>query len=219
MVDELMFFLKGVLVGLLASMPPGPVMVMCLQRTLNRNGISGLVSGLGAASADTLFAIMALFSLSMVMSFIESHTLWLKALGGLMVIFIGLSIYRKNPVMQMRKNRTKKGNLLGDFISIFLLTFTNPAYILAFVALFAAVGLGDHPNLLSGVLMIMGVLIGAASWWLLLTFVVSSVRHKFRLRHLVMINKICGIVIMALGVIAILSLVFNLAFVDKIIPS
>ena len=134
-------FLKGIVIGLLASIPLGPIGVMCIQRTLSKSQRSGFVSGLGAASADTLFATVALFSLTVVLSFIEDNMVIIKVLGGISVIIVGMTILLKNPVGQIRRNRAGKGsNLWSDYLSVLLITLANPAYILIFVALFAALG-------------------------------------------------------------------------------
>lgn len=205
---ELLF--KGILIGLLASIPLGPIGVMCIQRTLSRNHRSGFVSGLGAACADTLFATLALFSLAFVLSFIENNILLVKAIGGICVIIVGVKIFLSNPVVQIRKNRAGKTNLWQDFISMFLITLANPPFILIFVALFAAFGI-THEGLGNegGVLMLAGVLGGASLWWFSLTFVVDLVRRRFRPRHLLWINRISGAVIVALGASAILLMFVN----------
>ena len=108
-------FLKGIVIGLLASIPLGPIGVMSIQRTLSKSQRSGFVSGLGAASADTLFATVALFSLTVVLSFIEDNMVIIKVLGGISVIIVGMTILLKNPVGQIRRNRAGKGsNLWSD---------------------------------------------------------------------------------------------------------
>lgn len=94
-------FLKGIVIGLLASIPLGPIGVLCIQRTLCKSHKAGFVSGLGAASADTLFATIALFSLTFVLSFIESYMAVIKVLGGILVIIVGMTILLKNPVGQI----------------------------------------------------------------------------------------------------------------------
>ena len=81
------------------------------------------MSGLGAASADTLFATIALFSLTFVLSFIESYMAVIKVLGGILVIIVGMTILLKNPVGQIRKNRAGKGNnLWSDYLSVLFVT-------------------------------------------------------------------------------------------------
>ena len=198
--------IKGILVGLLASIPLGPIGIMCIQRTLCNSHRSGFVSGLGAATADTIFAIVALFSLSIVMSFIENNLIFIKVLGGIAVIVVGMTIFLKNPVVQIKRNRAGKTSLWSNYISVFLITLTNPAFILMFVALFAAFGVSyEVVGYCDGIIMILGVFCGTSLWWFLLTFSISFLRKKFRPRHLLWMNRISGAIIVVLGAIAILS--------------
>ena len=95
---EFIALLKGIVIGLVASIPLGPIGVMCIQRTLSKSHRSGFISGLGAATADSLFATVALFSLTVVMSFIENYIAIIKALGGISVIIVGMAIFLKNPL-------------------------------------------------------------------------------------------------------------------------
>jgi threonine/homoserine/homoserine lactone efflux protein len=207
----LLILCKGILIGLVASIPLGPIGVICIQRTLSKSYRSGFVSGLGAALADTLFATIAMLFLSVVLVFIETHIDLLKVLGGICVIIAGMRIFLRNLVLQIRRNRTKKNNLWGDFLSLFLLTFTNPAYILMFMALFAAFGIRRAGLPMGDVaLLIAGVYGGATLWWLLLTSLVNLFRKKFRPRHLLALNRISGGLIVLLGAVSILSLFINM---------
>jgi threonine/homoserine/homoserine lactone efflux protein len=176
---------------------------------------------LGAASADLIFAIVAVFSLTLVTAFVESHMLLLKMIGGICVVVMGVYIFLKNPAVQIRKNRAGKGSLWSDFITIFFLTLTNPAFILVFVTLFAATGVGQTPtanNLLSNVLLLAGVYLGGNTWWFTLTSLVSMLRNRFRPRHLLWINRISGALITALGVLAIVSMFFETPIDGMSIP-
>lgn len=192
-------------------MLPGPIWVLCVQRTLSKNQTSGFVSGLGASAADTIFAIIAFFSLSLVVSFIEKNTQIITVIGGLIVAVIGVNIFFSNPVVQIRRNRAGKKNLWQDFLSVFGITIVNPVYIFVFIALFAAFGV-SHENLgmFNGTLMITGVFLGASSWWFLLTFLINLFRNRFRPRHLLYINRIAGAVIVVLGLGAILLMLLNI---------
>ena len=183
---EFIALLKGIVIGLVASIPLGPIGVMCIQRTLSKSHRSGFISGLGAATADSLFATVALFSLTVVMSFIENYIAIIKALGGISVIIVGMAIFLKNPAVQIRRNRAGKGSL-SEAITFpcFSSRWPIPAFILIFVALFAAWGISyDGIGFTDGMIMILGVLGGASLWWFTLTFCVSLLRKNFRPRHL-----------------------------------
>ncbi len=206
MSDMLSILLHGILIGLLASIPLGPIGVLCIQRTLNKRFLSGLFSGFGAATADVIFATIALFFYSIVLPYIEQHIHIIKVVGGLLIIAIGLKLYLEKTVSKLRRNRQSKRGYVKDFFSIFGLTLSNPAYILVFFGWFAAFKIGDyHFTFFTHILMIIGVLIGATFWWFVLISIVNHLRKKFTIKHIFYINKIAGLVISLLGVAAIVT--------------
>ena len=182
-------FLRGILIGLVVSMfSIGPVGVLCIQRTLSKGQRSGFFSGLGAATADTVYATVAFFAIAFVHGFIEQNQLLLKIIGGAFVVVVGLYIFFQNPVVQIRRNRSGKVSLWRDFLSIFLFTIANPAISLVFVGLFAMFGISNDAGYINGVAMLVGVLAGAAGWWFLFTFVLNIYRKRFRPRYLLWMN-------------------------------
>lgn len=201
---------KGILMGLLGSIPLGPIGVLCIQRTLSKKFRSGFYSGLGAATADTIFAIIAIFFYSIVMSFIESQMQLMTVLGGAIIMAIGVSIYFKKSSLYVRKNRTVSNDYFKDYFSTLGLTIANPTYILVFIALFTTVGVDNHNmSFLNGLFVILGVFCGASMWWLTLTYTINKIRLKFKPYHLVIINKVAGAVIFTLGLVAVIGAVFQ----------
>lgn len=199
------YFIRGVVTGFVASVFIGPVAVMCIQRTLSKNQRSGFVSGLGAATADTFYATLAFFSLSLIEPFLTRNATAITIIGSLIVISIGFSIFFKNPVVQIRRNRTGKSNLWQDYISIFLFTMANPGCFAIFVGLFSVFGLSSDMGEVNGVGVLAGVLAGAAAFWFGLSVTVNLVRKKFRPRHLLWMNRISGAIIVVIGLLAIIS--------------
>ena len=204
---DMMLLIKGVIMGLMGSIPLGPIGVLCIQRTLSGRFRSGFASGLGAATADTIFATVALFFYSLVMSFIESRMTLLTVIGGIIVIVIGVSLFVRKTKVQIRRNRVGGKKVFKDYISTFLLTLTNPAYILVFIAIFSSMGIDRDGNMsiADGVLILSGVAAGACSWWFALTFAIDKLRGRFRPRHLVVLNRAAGVLIFVLGVVAVIS--------------
>lgn len=199
----LVLLLKGVIVGLLASIPLGPIGVICIQRTINKGRLSGFMSGIGAATADTIFATVAGFSLTLVINFIEEKQLIFQVVGGFIIMILGVSIFYTNPIRQLKRHRKNKSSILEDYLSVLFLTITNPMAVFLFVGLFAAVGIGSPGgNVFYAGILLSGVFLGAATWWLVLSSVVNRFRAKFRLKQLWYINKISGGVIFILGLIA-----------------
>ncbi|MFA7116621.1 MAG: LysE family transporter [Bacteroidales bacterium] len=197
-------FIKGIIVGLLASIPLGPVGVLCLQRTLNKGRESGFITGMGSALADTFFAAVALLSLAFVDLFLSKYHNETLIIGGIIVLLFGVSILFKNPIKQIRRPKTSKKGLVGDFFSANFIVITNPGALFILLGLFAFIGIDTTANETNMLLAItlLGVFIGASSWWFLLTAIVNHFRNKFRLRQLLYINQISGIIIIVLGMIS-----------------
>lgn len=218
-VEILKTLFDGTCVGLASSVTVGPVAVLCIQRTLSKGGLSGITSGMGVACADTLLAILAFSVYSLLKSYIDEYNTLIQICGGVFVVIVGIFIFFKNPVPQIRKNRAGHSVLWQDFASMFGFTLANFVviipYILAFFTMFN-VGLTDGAeavasgatkisNLATNVLIISGFLLGASLWWVALTSIINIFRRRFRPRHMLTINRVAGIVISALGVIALVS--------------
>ncbi len=207
---------RSVMVGIAASITVGPVAVLCIQRTLSKSRRSGLISGLGVASADTIMALVAFFFYSVLQGPIEEYNSILRIAGGLFVVGVGAYIFFQNPVVQIRQNRAGRSSPWQDFASIFGLTLANflmvIPYILAFFAVFkiSTGEASDTSSLLSGLIVTSGFFAGAVGWWTLLSFVINLFRSKFRPRHMLTINHIAGLIIGLLGVYTILSTFINI---------
>lgn len=195
------YLLKGIIVGLSASIPLGPIGVLCIQRTLNKGRLSGFVSGLGAAAADCFYAIVAGFSISVIIDSLVEYQVYLRIFGGLILLFMGYKLLITNPGVQLRKQlKKKRAGLFGDFFSIFGLTISNPITIFVFAAVFAGFGMvNKESQFVSVLILVFGVLLGATLWWFALSSVVSIFRKKFKLRRMLMLNRIAGVLVIAFG--------------------
>lgn len=206
---EVIFFLKGIIVGLLASIPLGPVGVLCIQRTLNKGRMSGFLSGMGAASVDAIFALIAAMGLTFIINFIEQQRFFIQIIGGIVLIIMGLIVFYKNPVKQMRRQKRGKSTPYQDFFSVFLLTLSNPVAVFLFVAALASIDIVSVESpILSTLFVVSGVFLGALLWWVMLISFVDLFRKKFRLKQLWWINKIAGVLITAFGIFAILAIFY-----------
>ncbi|MBQ2024091.1 MAG: LysE family transporter [Alistipes sp.] len=212
LITILEIFLRGLAVGLAASITVGPVAVLCIQRTLSKTTRAGVFSGLGVACADTLMAIIAYFFYAMMQAQIERYSHILSIVGGIFVVIVGVFIFFQNPVPQIRRNRAGNTTLWKDFASMFGFTIANFVVVIPYIlAFFAMFGVGtasesrDVASMLTSLLMIGGFFCGACAWWTMLTLVISLFRRRFRPRHLLTINHIAGIIVGLLGIYTILS--------------
>lgn len=213
MIQEILIYAKyllnGVLVGFTASIPLGPIGVLCIQKTLNKGRMSGLASGIGAATADTIYAIIAGFGLTFITNFVVSQQFYLRLISAVALFYLGLKIFRTNPAIQLRRDSQKSPNLLADYLSILFLTISNPLTLLLFGAVFAGFGIIEgNADFKSICLLICGVFMGAFLWWTLLTGIVNLFRSKFRLKRLWWINKITGAAIIVFSIVAVISVFF-----------
>jgi len=204
-------FIKGVLVGMGASIPLGPLGVMCVQKTLSKGRMSGFFTGLGASISDTFYAAFAIAGLALIQEFVRNYEISVLFFGGLIVMAIGLKIFLTNPVKQIRGNKDDR-RLFEDFISSFIMTVTNPGALFLILGLFAFVGVDVNRGSpwATIISLLAGVFAGALGWWLILSNGINLFRKKFRLRQLLLINRISGAVIMVLGFITLLEGLYHL---------
>lgn len=199
------FFVRGLLLGFSIAAVVGPICLLCIQRTLHKGFLYGLVTGLGAATADGIYGSIAAFGLTVIATFLASKQEWIHLVGGLFLIYLGIKTALSKPAERAAK--VQANNFLGAYASTFLLTLTNPLTIISFAAVFAGIGLGERGNnLFSAALVVCGVFLGSALWWLLLAGGISLLRGKFTQRWLLWINRISGAAILLCGLLALLSL-------------
>ena len=205
---------KGIIIGLCASVPLGPIAVLCIQRTLSKGRNSGLFTGLGAAVCDTFFAAIALLSLSFVSRFISDYRGWVMLAGGIIVSAVGILLFRKNPVKQIQRLKSGKPAHLKDFFSSFLMALSNPGAFFLMLGLFAFIGLNTesarHGYIAATALT--GVLTGACFWWTILVYCINRFRNRLRIKQLIILNRLAGVAIMALGLISTFQGIFRLVY-------
>jgi len=200
-----MIILHGMFLGLLIAIPVGPIGMLCVQRTLLRGKISGLISGLGAATADAFYGSVAAFGLVVISGFLLEQRDVLSIVGGLFLIYIGLKSFYSEPKALDLKRRTKAG-LLQDYLSTLFLTLTNPTTILSFLVLFAGTGFrGQH--FLAALTLVVGVFLGSAIWWILLSFGIGALRSRVKNFSLETLGKVSGLIIAIFGLIVLVKVV------------
>ena len=201
---EPVFLLKGLIIGFAMALPVGPAGIMCIRKTLAGGHSQSLIIGLGAATADSLYSSIAAFGLTFVSDVITSQQLWLRLVGGGLLLFIGIRTFRaklKDPMLPFNI----KG-LFGSYVSAFFLALTNPVTFFAFVAVFAAFGLGHRISIISACILVLGVFMGSCLWFLTLGYIATFFRKKLDSDGLRWVNRISGGLIIFSGVAALVSL-------------
>lgn len=203
---DTVFFLKGLIIGFVIAAPVGPIGVLCARRTLMHGRRAGFFSGMGAATADAIYGFIAAFGLTFISAFLVDHEFTLRLVGGGLLLYLGAKAFLARPVKKTDLPRSAR-HYAGMYTSTFFLTLTNPMTILSFAAVFAGFGLaGTKGSILSAGVVILGVFLGSAVWWLFLVGLFSLYRRRFQAHQLVWVNRIAGTIITASGILALLSL-------------
>src|SRR5690242_10857228 len=199
------FVIRGLILGFSIAAPVGPIGVLCIRRTLAAGRAAGLVSGLGAATADMCYGAVAAFGLTVVSGLLIGQSIWIRLVGGAFLCYLGIRTFLSKPAEQPAT--TGKYSLAGAYASTLLLTLTNPSTILSFVAIFAGLGLASTGgSYVASAQLVLGVFLGSALWWLLLSTGVSLLRSRLDLRALRWVNRLSGLILLTFGLIALLSL-------------
>jgi threonine/homoserine/homoserine lactone efflux protein len=190
---------QGLVLGFSIAAPVGPVGVLCIRRSMARGFRSGLVSGLGAASADAVYGTIAAAGLTLVADFLVRQQLWLGLLGGGFLLYLGVKTFASKPAVESA--RPEIGSVSGDYFSTLLLTLSNPMTIFSFAAIFSAMSAQTLPVFrFSAFLLVLGVFLGSASWWLILSGSVGLLRSRLTPAMLGWINRISGLVIIGFAI-------------------
>lgn len=203
---DLAFFWKGFLIGLAIAAPVGPIAVLCIRRTLEQGGWSGFATGLGAATADGIYGAIAAFGIAAVSDRLVDWQDPIRVFGGLALVFIGWRIFTSKPDAPIKGSAVS--GVGAAYLSAVFLTLTNPATILYFVAVFAGLGLAEADTDGSrAAVLVSGVFIGSAAWWLVLVGIVSRARRFLTPNRRIWINRFSGTILIAFGLLAIASIV------------
>lgn len=188
--------MKGFLLGLSIAAPVGPIGLLCIRRTLTYGRMNGFITGLGAASADTIYGCIAALGLSFVTRFLMKQAEWLHMAGALFLIYLAIRTFKSTVAREEANVREGKGYLRA-YSSTLLLTLTNPMTIVSFAGLFAGLNMDDHAT--SAAWLVAGVSAGSAAWWLLLSQIVGSFRNRLNEKAMRTINYVAAFVLLGFG--------------------
>jgi threonine/homoserine/homoserine lactone efflux protein len=203
---ENFYLLKGMILGLSVAAPIGPVSVLVIRRTLSSGHKFGFLSGLGATTAVTTYSLIAALGLTFVTNLLLGQQFLFRLIGGIFLCYLGVKIFLSKLA---EKGASAKGeSLFRSYLSVLFLTITNPLAILTFSGMFAGLGLAQEGvNYISGLQVVLGVSIGSATWWLLLSIGVSLLQNRINSKVLSWVNRISGIIVVIFGLIALFGLI------------
>lgn len=198
----------GIAIGLIIAAPVGPINLMCVQRTLQHGFLSGVAAGIGAAIGDGIFATIAAFGITWLTELIEGNSTWIQGVGGVLLLAMGARTYFIPPGHQVPKvdqNWAHHGGLIG---TTFLLTITNPATLIGYIAVISGVknfvaGPGDY---LAATVLVASVMAGSFLWFVVVARIATQFRQRFEGIGLTMINRASGVVIAVFGALVLIDL-------------
>jgi threonine/homoserine/homoserine lactone efflux protein len=201
-------FLKGLVVGFLVATPVGPIGLLCIQRTLSEGKMHGLVSGLGAATADAVYGLIAALGLTVISNFLFKEQFWFRLIGGLFLCYLGTKILLSKPRGQASSANGSRH--ISNYGSTFFLAITSPVTVLVFAAVFAGLGVVSPGSYyLSVGLSVAGVFTGSALWWFMLCGIAGIFHGKISYDKLTGLNKVSGIIVTVFGLSFLLFLIIG----------
>lgn len=205
----LAYFLRGLVIGFSIAAPVGPIGLLCIRRTLALGRAVGLVSGLGAATADAAYGAVAGFGLTALSGFLVQWQTPMRLIGGVFLCYLGVRTFLAHPASRSAERESR--GLVGAYLSTLGLTLTNPSTILSFVAIFAGLGLGTSGAAAGGdyagaSVLVGGVFLGSAAWWLILSGMTGAVRGRFSPAGMRWVNRLSGAILTGFGLTALWAL-------------
>ena len=197
--DILDFIFKGILIGVIASAPMGPVGILCIQRTLNKGRWYGFITGVGAAISDIMEPLQD-----------PTNQFILQISGSIILMLFGIYCFVSDPTKKMRKGGKTKGTLFHNGLTAFLVTFSNPLIIFLFVATFAQFAFIQPSRPIEMGIGLASIPLGALIWWYGLTWLVNKIHDIFNMNGILIINKIIGSVVIIFSLIMLIGTIFNL---------
>jgi threonine/homoserine/homoserine lactone efflux protein len=197
--------LRGLIIGFTIAAAVGPISLLTIRRTIAHGQLYGLISGLGVATADASYAGIAAFGLTAITGMLVSGRFLLGIVGGAIIVLLGMRTMRSHPG-EVARDADRPG-LPSAYVSIFLLTMTNPMTILSFAAVFAGIGLAAGSSFVDALEITLAVWLGSSLWWVVLTSIVGWFREKVSTTALLWVNRISGAALVVFGIVAIIAVV------------
>lgn len=205
---EMLLFGKGIVLGFSVAAPVGPIGILCMDRSLRHGKLSGFSTGMGAAAADTLYGAIAAIGIASVMGFLAGYEIELRFIGGVLLLIVAWRMYITPPPVFQQRAPGQKRPLGRLFTESFILTISNPMTILGFMAVYAGLGI-QASNMKEIWIVLLGVFLGSAVWWLSLSIGTVLLRQKLTPKFLERFSRGAGIMIGIFGLIALVQSVFQ----------
>ena len=206
-------FIQGIIVGLTIAVPVGPISLVCIHRTVANGRLHGIVSGLGVATSDSLYAAVAFLGLTAVSGLIIDHQAVFRLVAGIALVLVGIQVFRSLPAVV--RDGTNPESYIRDYLSLFMIAAANPLTIIFFITILPGFGVMAHgTTLIAAVPFVAGVFLGSVVWWIILCGSLGSVRSRVSIENFRRINQVSGILISCFGA----GMLFFLLVVPGFLP-
>jgi threonine/homoserine/homoserine lactone efflux protein len=194
--------LQGIFLGVIVSVPVGPVNVICLQGTVKYGKLYGFKSTIGGTLADSIYAAIAIMGLNVFIAFVNKNQFIFEMVSSLVILTFGTILLMNKTVKNEWTNQTTPVRCVGNSVKSFFLTISNPLTVLFFVAYLANFKIsGGSLNYMLIICFVLGVVIGSMLWFYSLSSVVAHFKHRLNINHFHKINKVCGYLLCILALI------------------
>jgi threonine/homoserine/homoserine lactone efflux protein len=204
-----MYLLKGFIIGMLVSLPIGPLGLLAIQRTLNKGWKTGFLSAVGTATSELIYSSIAILGISFIDDFLKRHRLLITGLTGILFLIVGINILISGIEKRKMKKVDDQSTIHPIFIH-FLLGLSNPLTFIIFFAIFTKLGIYvDDKNMLQHILFVLSIFSGSTILWFITTNVIYRTKKKFKFDSFIFIDTIIGIVIIMFGIFSVLRVVMR----------
>ena len=192
------FFIQGIIIGLTLAVPVGPIALICIQRTLTDGRFHGIFSGIGVATADSFYAAVTVLGLTIISSVIVTNQFLFRFLAGIVLIFVGVRVFMSRPPCVCTK--TVHETYFKDYLSMVGIAIANPLTLVFFLIVLPGFGIVINSTaFLSAAEFVAGVFLGSTVWWIFLCGTIGSMRSRFSVKTLGLINRVSGVLISVCG--------------------
>lgn len=202
--NSLFIFLQAMVVGFAIAAPVGPIGILCIKHTISAGFWAGIVTGLGSALAGATYGTLVVFGLTAITTFVTSEIFWVKLIGGLLLMFLGMRELRSSQRL-IPVNHTEHATLANSLGTAFIIALSNPMTVIGYFSMVPALAANFCCTPAQGVVLVGGIFAGSMSWWLLLSSLVATTRRRLPQKFLNLINKGAGIVLIAFGFFVFIS--------------
>lgn len=206
----LQYWAIGILIGILAILPLGPLGILVIQRTLNHNRKTGFYSAIGVVLSDTIYASLTGFGMALILGIIRQHELWFKLAGAVILIVLGIVIFLSHPERQSAKRLNNTGSPAKYLGSTFMVALSNPYIMFWHLAIFSGFGIAltIQKPIMAGFILF-GFITGEMLWWFFVTWIMDKLRNRFSIKFLLWFNRLAGAGIVVFVIVFLAHTIFS----------